>query len=58
MKLSLSLSSIMQSIDHPRAPAARGIVRMDVFWVHVALAHHPLPARLGAPGLRDGAAAP
>ena len=49
MKLSLSLSSIMQSIDHPRAPAARGIVRMDVFWSMWRSRTIPCPHGSGRP---------
>ncbi len=39
----------MQSIDHPRAPPARGIVRMDVFWSMWRSRTIPCPHGSGRP---------
>ena len=40
---------MLQSIDHPRAPAARGIVRMDVFWSMWRSRTIPCPHGSGRP---------
>ncbi len=41
--------SVMQSIEHPRAPPARGIVRMDVFWSMWRSRTIPCPHGTGRP---------
>ena len=40
---------MLQSIEHPRAPPARGIVRMDVFWSMWRSRTIPCPHGSGRP---------